>query len=322
MTMSSISDVEKELQRLPEGTCIVVPGGVCFDQMTALLDIHKKQQENEDIKAEVEESKAKLENLKKRKDELEEEIGGYMSLDAYTEQLCKEDEAYRTTERMQREREEELQKREEVKRLREEYVRLQDKKAELHRQVERDAVYQKYMERAVKMTKFKDVPQLISNFERLLRFEELHQRDAESAQKVEENKRTVAALKDQHNLVWLQRNNEMYPLPAELAKERSKSVTWERRWAHIKQTAAKKTLLMGQIKMAAFNLYDMRSGAEDGEKAVDMCDTETQLEEVQKFFQDSEDFLRQHQPAEQRLLLGAPLYWSGGPKQLPALPVD
>uniref|UniRef100_A0A3Q3F036 DUF4200 domain-containing protein n=1 Tax=Labrus bergylta TaxID=56723 RepID=A0A3Q3F036_9LABR len=246
-------------------------------------------------------SDTKLENLKKRKDELEEEIGGYMSLDAYTEQLCKEDEAYRTTERMQREREEELQKREEVKRLREEYVRLQDKKAELHRQVERDAVYQKYMERAVKMTKFKDVPQLISNFERLLRFEELHQRDAESAQKVEENKRTVAALKDQHNLVWLQRNNEMYPLPAELAKERSKSVTWERRWAHIKQTAAKKTLLMGQIKMAAFNLYDMRSGAEDGEEAVDMCDTETQLEEVQNL----------------PVLLGPPSTGPGAPSSYP-----
>lgn len=54
----------------------------------------------------------------------------------------------------------------------------------------------------------------------------------------------------------------------------------EQKWNHIQETAAKKTLQLGKIKMAILNLYEMTAGAIGEKEGVDMNDTETQLNKV------------------------------------------
>lgn len=54
----------------------------------------------------------------------------------------------------------------------------------------------------------------------------------------------------------------------------------ERKWNHIQETAAMKTLLLGKIKIVTLNLYEMIDDEVKGEEGVDVNDTETQLDKV------------------------------------------
>ena len=71
-------------------------------------------------------------------------------------------------------------------------------------------------------------------------------------------------------------------------KAQGEAVKWESKWTHIKNTAAKKTLLLGRIKMATHNLYQLvnrHQKARRGEE-VDLEDTNEQLNRIQQFIQD------------------------------------
>ena len=46
-------------------------------------------------------------------------------------------------------------------------------------------------------------------------------------------------------------------MQTKLDKAQSNAVKWESKWTHIQNTAAKKTLLLGRIKIATHNLYQV-----------------------------------------------------------------
>ncbi|KAM6175397.1 coiled-coil domain-containing protein 42 isoform 2-T2 [Erethizon dorsatum] len=63
----------------------------------------------------------------------------------------------------------------------------------------------------------------------------------------------------------------------------------ESRWAHIQNTAAKKTLLLGTIKMATLNLFQTVSKQLKEASQVSLEDTHKQLDMIQQFIQDLSD---------------------------------
>ena len=66
-------------------------------------------------------------------------------------------------------------------------------------------------------------------------------------------------------------NNQLAQLQTRLDKAQSNAVKWESKWTHIQNTAAKKTLLLGRIKIAIHNLYQVKL-----KKRVNVSEFETQ----------------------------------------------
>ncbi|XP_034072257.1 coiled-coil domain-containing protein 42-like [Gymnodraco acuticeps] len=137
--------------------------------------------------------------------------------------------------------------------------------------------------------------------ENLLRIREsLLQQDLKKREKYDELRRTLQSNQEQHRLMRLQKNYELSQMEVEHEKARSEVLEWERKWNQIQETASKKTLLLGQIKMATLNLYEMTCQDEKADEAADINDTEKQLDQVKTFIQDSDDMVKQYQTSSQR----------------------
>ncbi|XP_007457892.1 PREDICTED: coiled-coil domain-containing protein 42A isoform X2 [Lipotes vexillifer] len=74
----------------------------------------------------------------------------------------------------------------------------------------------------------------------------------------------------------------------------------ESRWAHIQNTAAKKTLLLGTIKMATLNLFQIVSKQLKEASSVSLEDTHKQLDTIQQFIQDLSDIWAEVKKKEQQ----------------------
>lgn len=154
---------------------------------------------------------------------------------------------------------------------------------------------------------FEDVEVFTDYIESLLHFrEQFYQKEITAQDEVDQQRKTLLTLESQHNLLVMQKNNLLSQLQTELERTRSEAAIWvpdtilghshrfsripsdvrlsciqqERKWNHIQETAAQKTLQLGQIKIATLNLYEMTGEEVGGEDGVDMNDTETQLDQV------------------------------------------
>ena len=64
---------------------------------------------------------------------------------------------------------------------------------------------------------------------------------------------------EEKNNQILHYNNKLAQLQTRLDQAQSNAVKWESKWTHIQNTAAKKTLLLGRIKIATHNLYQVNN---------------------------------------------------------------
>ncbi|XP_051278826.1 coiled-coil domain-containing protein 42 homolog [Dicentrarchus labrax] len=299
--MDSRSDLEEQYaQSWPVGAAGAMTGGL-RDRTAALFDLREKRREEQEFNAKKEKRAQVLESLKQRTDELHEKIKEVEELYSGFDMFLKDEDADRAAQKAERERKDGPQKEAEIRRLKEKYVELMERKQELQRQVQRQTLYQDFMEWVVKMTKFDDVRLLMGHLESLLHFRaQLCQRESEAQEQADQQRKAILTLEDQHHLMRLHKNNQLSQLQTELERTRSEALTWERKWNHVQETAAKKTLLLGQIKMATLNLYGMTEDEVEGEEGVDVNDTDKQLDKVKMFIQDHDDILKQLQTPSHR----------------------
>merc|ERR1712142_970028 len=113
------------------------------------------------------------------------------------------------------------------------------------------------------------------------KLEEQHQDASE-----QEKARLVRFTEEKNNQI-LHYNNQLAQLQTRLDKAQSNAVKWESKWTHIQNTAAKKTLLLGRIKIATHNLFQLvNKHLKQQAAAVPLENTALQLDKIQMFIQD------------------------------------
>ncbi|KFQ95947.1 Coiled-coil domain-containing protein 42A, partial [Nipponia nippon] len=78
----------------------------------------------------------------------------------------------------------------------------------------------------------------------------------------------------------LRTNDELAQLRAQLEATRCDALQAESQWAHIQSTATQKTLLLGRIKLAVLNLFQLTTARLSVPAKVAPEDTEAQLDTV------------------------------------------
>ncbi|XP_019722516.1 coiled-coil domain-containing protein 42 like-2 isoform X1 [Hippocampus comes] len=271
------------------------------DRNDTFIEIMEARQEQEHLVAIQEQCLQKLESLRQCGDKLLKEAKEAKELISNFDISPKEHDAAQMVKRAELERKEANKKEVEVKILQEEYTQLQRRKHHLLHRVQRDAVYRDFMQQALKLTRFEDEASLAGHLENLLRIrEQLCEKQRLAEEQVDMQRKALLTFNSQHRLMLLQCSNQLSQLHHKLDRAQPEMEHWETKWKHIQGTAAKETLLLGLIKMAALNLYELTGGDVDGEKGVPLSDTDTQLDKLKMFMQDHKDIVRLYQGSSHR----------------------
>ncbi|KAL6105099.1 cfap73 [Pungitius sinensis] len=183
----------------------------------------------------------------------------------------------------------------ELERLKLVYAEKMEKKQEQERLIQKGFVCKLFMGQAIGLTKFENVKELTDHVENLLYVRDLYQKKEEKAsEQVDRLRTSLVALRSNRRLPRLEKSNRLTQLYRDLEKMRAETLHWESKWNYIQETTARKTLLLGRIKMATLNLYEMTIDSVEGDIVSVMNDTKTQLDEIIAFIKDHEDILEKY----------------------------
>ncbi|XP_063081765.1 cilia- and flagella-associated protein 73 isoform X2 [Cavia porcellus] len=208
----------------------------------------------------------------------------------------------RVLQRAEEERERAGRREAEAQRLRAQLEDLRRERARLQRRLERLDPCARLLERALEqLPEFQEVPELVARFQgladtraALLRAERGRRAELEEARAALQRLRDAG----QDELLALSRRRAELQERLEAARERR--LQWESKWTQIQSTAAEKTLLLGRVRMSALNLSQLVSQHQPQPPALDVEDTEGQLEQVKLFILDLSAMLASIPQAERR----------------------
>ncbi|KAM9305065.1 integrin alpha-L [Gastrophryne carolinensis] len=163
----------------------------------------------------------------------------------------------------------------ELRLLQEEWAELAERRGRIQQKIQRHAPFTRYLQRVLEATQ-EEPEELIGRY---------HSGGValasaqERALEVPEGQITRQLLEMTGSLVH--HNNQLQQLRAALEEAQEQRQRAESRWAHIQDTATKKTLLLGTIKVAALNLFQLLGGGHSG--GVAPHDTARQLQMIQDY---------------------------------------
>ncbi|XP_066111635.1 coiled-coil domain-containing protein 42 isoform X1 [Saccopteryx bilineata] len=196
----------------------------------------------------------------------------------------------RALKKANKERELRRQRVREVARAKQEIAALRLRHQQLSAKVQDYSVFNKFLERVVETSEFEEIHEVMARYKTLVSMHyDLMQSAQEGQEKIERAKAKLAHYMEEKDDEILQHNNELARLQMRFDRARSDVIIWESRWAHIQNTAAKKTLLLGTVKMATLNLFQIVSKQLKETTYVSLEDTHKQLDMIQQYIQDLSD---------------------------------
>lgn len=258
---------------------------------TRLLEKRREMSEVEQaLSSQKEEFQMKMESLQQRREELErKEHQLKESLLKFDKFLLENDsKRARAIKKSHDERELRKQKEKDIVRLKGDIQTLTEERERYQKKLERNGVFQKYMESVQEATdEFSEVREIMARYDTLVATHvDLLERDQQNQDAIEMEKSRLARFTEEKNNEVLNCNNQLAELQMRLDVAQSKAVKWESKWAHIQNTAAKRTLLLGRIKIATHNLYQLVNKHLKQPAAHAEHDTLSQLDKIQTFIQD------------------------------------
>ncbi|EHH24516.1 coiled-coil domain-containing protein 42 isoform X2 [Macaca nemestrina] len=207
----------------------------------------------------------------------------------------------RAMKKANKERELKRQHMQELSKGKQEMVALRLEHQRLSAKLQDYSIFNKYLEKVVENSEFEEIHEVIARYKTLVSMHhDLMQSAQEGQEKIERAKARLARYMEEKDDEILQQNNELARLQMRFDHARSNVIIWESRWAHIQNTAAKKTLLLGTIKMATLNLFQIVSKQLKEVTEVALEDTHKQLDMIQQFIQDLSDIWAEVKKKEQQ----------------------
>ncbi|XP_067684611.1 coiled-coil domain-containing protein 42 homolog isoform X2 [Haliotis asinina] len=261
---------------------------------TRLLEKRREMAEVEQaLAAQKEEFQMKMESLQQRREELEKKEYQLKESLLKFDKFLKENDSKRAraVKKANDERDMKKQKDKEIERLKEDTSVVATDKNKLQRKLERYTIYHKFMEKVLEAgEEFHEMRDIIARHDTLTAtHEDLLEREQKNQEVIEKQRQTLLKYMEEKDNEILGYNNQLSGLQTRLDKAQSAAVKWESKWTHIKNTAATKTLLLGRIKMATHNLYQLVKRHQKQSAQVE--DTAEQLSQIQMFLEDLTDIV-------------------------------
>jgi len=259
---------------------------------TRLLEKRREMVEVEQsLTAQKEEFQMKMESLQQRREELERKENQLKESLLKFDKFLKENDSKRAraVKKSRDERELRKGKEKDIVRLKAEIEELEGERDRYQQKLNRNIIFQKYMERVQEASEeFSEIRDIISRYDTLVATHlDLLERDQKNQDNIEAEKARLTRFTEEKNNEILSCNNQLAQLQTRLDRAQSKAVKWESKWAHIQNTAATKTLLLGRIKIATHNLFQLvNKHLKQPIASVALDDTTSQLDKIQVFIQD------------------------------------
>ncbi|GAB0196807.1 cilia- and flagella-associated protein 73 [Grus japonensis] len=153
-----------------------------------------------------------------------------------------------------------------------------------------------------RMGQFQDVPAMLAHFGALAGARAALAQQAEAGQeRLAQDWARLRRYQEETSSELLRTTDELAQLRAQLEAAHHDVLQGESRWAHVQGTAAQKTLLLGQVKLAVLNLFQLATTRLEVPTDVALEDTEAQLDVVLLCMQDLAAICADLHPREPRL---------------------